>query len=114
MELHHGGAVLWTRVRALPPDPDGLLYILFHSKGYANSTGYNNPKLDALLEEARGISDIEKRKVLYAAAQHILIEDLPYIPLFFSVEYAAMRNQVREFAWVPDQVPRFREVWKAK
>jgi peptide/nickel transport system substrate-binding protein len=99
----------WTQ----RPDPDGLMYILFHSKGYANSTGYSNPKLDALLEEARRISNIERRKALYAEVQHILIEDLPYIPLFFSVEYAAMRNQVRGFAWVPDQIPRFRAVWKA-
>lgn len=100
----------WTQ----RPDPDGLMYILFHSKGYANSTGYSNPKLDALLEEARRMSDTEKRKVIYGKVQHILSEDLPYISLFFSVEYAAMRKQVRGFAWVPDQIPRFLAVWKAK
>lgn len=100
----------WTQ----RPDPDGLMYILFHSKGYANSTGYSNPKLDALLEKARRISNIDQRKALYAEVQQILIEDLPYIPLFFSVEYAAIRKQVQNFVWVPDQIPRFRTVWKTK
>jgi peptide/nickel transport system substrate-binding protein len=100
----------WTQ----RPDPDGLLYILFHSKGYANSTGYNNPKLDALLEEARRISDIDRRKAIYSEAQRILVEDLPYVSLFFSVEYAAMSNQIRDFAWVPDNIPRFLAVWKAQ
>lgn len=100
----------WTQ----RPDPDGLLYILFHSKGFANTTDYNNPKLDALLDEARGTNDIDKRKKLYSKAQKILIEDLPNVPLFFSVEYGALRNDVRGFAWIPDQIPRFREVWKAQ
>lgn len=103
-------ATRWTQ----RPDPDGLLYILFHSKGFANSTGYNNPKLDALLDQARGTNDIEKRKGLYSKVQRILIEDIPNVPLFFSVEYAALSSKVRGFEWIPDQIPRFREVWKAQ
>lgn len=100
----------WTQ----RPDPDGLLYILFHSKGFANSTGYDNPKVDALLDQARGTNDIETRKRLYSEAQRILVEDLPNVPLFFSVEYAALSSKVRGFAWVPDQIPRFRELWRSK
>jgi peptide/nickel transport system substrate-binding protein len=36
------------------------------------------------------------------------------MPLFFSVEYAAMRDTVQNFQWIPDQIPRFAEVWKSK
>lgn len=100
----------WTQ----RPDPDGLLYILFHSKGYANSTGYNNPKMDALLDEARGTDDLAVRKPLYSEIQKILIEDIPNVPLFFAVEYGAARKEVRGFQWIADQIPRFRELWKAK
>src|SRR4051794_4227621 len=39
----------WTQ----RPDPDGLLYILFHSKGFANTVKYSNPEVDRLLDEAR-------------------------------------------------------------
>jgi peptide/nickel transport system substrate-binding protein len=107
-------ATNWTPMRwTQRPDPDGLLYILFHSKGYANTTGYNNPEVDALLDQARGSSNMEARKKIYFKVQQILADDLPYVPLFFSVEYAAMGKNIKNFAWIPDQIPRFREIWKS-
>jgi peptide/nickel transport system substrate-binding protein len=100
----------WTQ----RPDPDGLLYLLFHSKGYANTTGYKNDSVDALLEQARQIFDQVERKKLYSQVQAIIAHDVPMLPLFFSVEYAALRDSVQGFEWIPDQIPRFREVWKRK
>lgn len=99
----------WTQ-RA---DPDGLLSILFHSTGHANSTGYNNPEVDELLERARRSFDQDERKALYDRAHELILEDLPYVPIYFSVEYAAMNQRVRGFEWIPDQVPRFYNVWLA-
>jgi len=100
----------WTQ----RPDPDGLLYILFHSKGYANTARYKNEKVDGLLDEARLTYDQEKRKRLYSEAQKIIVADSPMLSLFFSVEYAAMRDTVQNFEWIPDQIPRFADVWKSK
>jgi peptide/nickel transport system substrate-binding protein len=100
----------WTQ----RPDPDGLLYILFHSKGYANTTGYKNDRVDALLEQARQNFDQAERKKLYSEAQAIIARDVPMLPLFFSVEYAALRDSVQGFEWIPDQIPRFRGLWKKK
>ncbi|HXX84370.1 MAG TPA: ABC transporter substrate-binding protein [Casimicrobiaceae bacterium] len=100
----------WTQ----RPDPDGLLYILFHSKGFANTARYKNEKVDALLDEARLTYDQEKRKKLYSEAQRIIVADSPMLSLFFSVEYAAMRDTVQNFEWIPDQIPRFADVWKSK
>ena len=98
----------WTQ----RPDPDGLLYILFHTKGYANTTGYENLKFDALLDQARIITDTKERATLYSQAQQMLSDDLPNLPLFYAVEYGAMRKQVHGFEWIPDQIPRFRDLWK--
>jgi peptide/nickel transport system substrate-binding protein len=100
----------WTQ----RPDPDGILYLLFHSQGYANTTKYKNDKVDALLNEARQIYDQAKRKPLYSQAQRLIMADNPMPPLFFSVEYAAVRDSLQGFEWIPDQIPRFREVWKTK
>lgn len=100
----------WTQ----RPDPDGLLSILFASDGYANSTGYNNPEVDRLLAEARSTFDQARRKELYDQVQKIFLKDLPYVPIYFSAEYAAMRENVKGFEWTPDQVPRFYNVWKAE
>jgi peptide/nickel transport system substrate-binding protein len=99
----------WTQ-RA---DPDGLLYILFHSKGFANTTGYKNDKVDSLLEQARSTFDTDTRKKLYADAQQIIVQDLPMLPLFNSVEYGALRSNVQGFEWIPDQMARFRYLWKS-
>ena len=38
-------------------NPDGLLYILFDSKGYANTTGYKNDRVDKLLDQGRDTYD---------------------------------------------------------
>ncbi|MGF7160942.1 peptide/nickel transport system substrate-binding protein [Rhodoligotrophos appendicifer] len=100
----------WTQ-RA---DPDGLLYILFHSKGYANSTGYSNPEVDKLLDEARTLSDNTKRKALYDQVHAHLLEDLPYVPIAFAAEFAAMNKSVQGYEWIPDLIPRYRELWKSK
>jgi peptide/nickel transport system substrate-binding protein len=99
----------WTQ----RPDPDGLLYILFHKDGYANTTGYDNPRVNELLEEARNTYEQETRKAIYDEVQSILAKDIPMLPLFFSVEYAALRDDVKGFEWIPDQIARFRDLWKA-
>lgn len=98
----------WTQ----RPDPDGLFRGLFYTKEWGNSTGYSNPDVDALLDKARALQDTAARKPLYAKMQQIVTSDLPYVPLFFSVEYMAQRNSVRGFTWIPDQIPRYRDLWK--
>jgi peptide/nickel transport system substrate-binding protein len=98
----------WTQ----RPDPDGLFRALFYTKEWANSTGYSNPEVDALLDKARALQDNAARKSLYAKMQQIVITELPYVPLFFSVEYMAQRNTVHGFVWIPDQIPRYRDLWK--
>ena len=100
----------WTQ-RA---DPDGLLSILFASDGYANTVGYKNEKFDALLQQAAETFDTEQRKKLYSEAQSLIAKDLPMLSLFFSVEYAAIRANVHGFEWIPDEMPRFRYLWKSK
>lgn len=99
----------WTQ-RA---DPDGLLYILFHSKGFANTMKYRNEQVDALLDEARNVYDTATRKQRYVEAQRLIVNDLPMVPLIFGAEYAALRAQLEGFEWIPDEIPRFRDVWKA-
>jgi peptide/nickel transport system substrate-binding protein len=58
--------------------------------------------------------DAAARKPLYQQAQRLITRDLPYVPLFFSVEYAAIRDAAQGFVWIPDEIPRFRDMWKNK
>jgi peptide/nickel transport system substrate-binding protein len=100
----------WTQ-RA---DPDGLIQYLFSSKGTANSTGYKNAEVDGWIDEARVISDQARRKELYEKIQRQISADLPYLPVGFSVEFNALRSSVKGFAPMPDEIPRFRYLWKTQ
>jgi peptide/nickel transport system substrate-binding protein len=101
--------ITWTQ----RGDPDGLFYILFSSRGFANSTGYHNPDVDKLLESGRTTMDQSVRKQIYAEVKDHLMQDLPYIPLFFSAEYVAMSSKLGGYIGMPDEIPRFAGMWKS-
>ena len=66
-------------------DPD-YLRAFFYSKydkprGW-NMSGYNNPAFDKIAEEQQSVIDVEKRKKIIFEMQAILMEDIPYIPLY--------------------------------
>ncbi len=75
--------------QSIPFDPDQ--YHLWQSNQDAtNITHYNNLKIDKLLEDGRLITDVEKRKKIYADFQRYLVDDAPinllYYPKVYKVE----------------------------
>jgi len=65
-------------------DGDYNQFNLFDSKSQGaagNSSFYSNPKVDKLIESARQEADSEKRKDLYAQAQEIENDEVPYVPI---------------------------------
>jgi peptide/nickel transport system substrate-binding protein len=67
-------------------DPDIFEYA-FHSSRFppngANRVFYSNPRVDALIDQARRQTDPAVRRPLYAEVQQIIAEDLPYINLWY-------------------------------
>ena len=65
------------------PDPADFLDLKFHSQRSVanNESRYNNPKVDALLDQARVEADPAKRSQLYQQAEAIILDDAPWIPL---------------------------------
>ncbi len=66
-------------------DPD-ILRRVFHSAqvppaGF-NRGYYSNPEVDRLIDAASGASTEEERHANYAAAQRLIAEDAPYIPIW--------------------------------
>jgi peptide/nickel transport system substrate-binding protein len=92
-------------------DPDGLLRILWHSTGFQNSNGYNNPEVDRLLDEAAGIYDTAEAAELYHEAERIIVEDASYVFIQAPAEFAVVRNEVGGFVYYPDLVLRLRNMW---
>jgi peptide/nickel transport system substrate-binding protein len=105
----------WSHTRwTTRADPHGLLFYVFHSKGYANTTGYNNPRVDELIDRAATIYEPERRKPLYHEAERMIVDDAPYVYLNYTPEFAVMSRKVQNWGWVPDLIPRFRELWLDK
>ena len=50
--------------------------------GGNNYSGYQNPEFDALVAEARTLTDSEARMEIYRKCYDILKEDVPFIPLY--------------------------------
>ncbi|MFP8953639.1 ABC transporter substrate-binding protein [Natrialbaceae archaeon A-arb3/5] len=70
--------VIWSaNVYGWPADPDRLHYI-YHSDGGGLHHGYENERVDELLEEGRrAVGNPERRKELYDEVQQITMEDVP-------------------------------------
>ncbi|MBC7223429.1 MAG: peptide ABC transporter substrate-binding protein [Anaerolineae bacterium] len=76
------------------PDPENFLDILFHSQSPQNHTGYHNPEVDRLLEEARAEPAPEKRYALYREAEERIVADVPWIPLYHDTAHLLVKPYV--------------------
>jgi peptide/nickel transport system substrate-binding protein len=75
-------AALYGFDSGLDPDP----YPTWHSSqigaGGGNLAGFADARVDAMLEDARQASEIQRRTTLYREFQEVFAQDLPSLPLF--------------------------------
>ncbi|HMH78251.1 MAG TPA: ABC transporter substrate-binding protein, partial [Candidatus Udaeobacter sp.] len=111
----HQMALLEARVEA--GDPHFLLYPLTSSEGASkgptalNMSFYRNRTLDGLLIRASQVSFRPERLRLYGRAQAMLAEEVPWVPLYVRLHWAATRMEVRNLRLHPSGNPRFDRVW---
>jgi len=87
------------------PDPQNFLDILFHSGSLDNHMGYANPEVDRLLEEARTEQDHDRRVSLYLQAEQMILNDAPWVPLHYDVEYWLTKPYVKGMIYPPMIIP---------
>jgi peptide/nickel transport system substrate-binding protein len=92
-------------------DPDTFYNTELTSTGPYNFSGYKNPKLDALIRQARQASDVKQRKALYAQIRAIVWEDAPYIFVHYETYNYAMKPQVHGSQVLPTLQLYFKDVW---
>lgn len=90
-------------------DPDRGMYNQFHSKGSSNWEKYNNPRVDALLDEGRQKSDSNERIRIYREVARIVATDLPYYVLTYQGYIVVVSRRVQGF--VPNPIGSFRALW---
>lgn len=113
--LVKSGKTNWTDTNFAPrADPDGLLRILWHSKGFQNSTGFNDPEVDKLLDQAAGLYDTKQAAPLYGQVEQRVVANASHIFHLWGSEFAAHRTEVKGFQFYPDLILRLRDYSIAK
>jgi oligopeptide transport system substrate-binding protein len=90
------------------PDPEDILDLKFHSASSLNDVGYSNAVVDALLEQARVERDSAIRNDLYKQAEQLIIDDVAWIPLYFSQSHVVVNEAVGGWFEPPMVIPRLR------
>ena len=83
-------------------DPHNFAHPFYFSQGnYPSQTGYNNPEMDRLINEAVVELDPEARKGLYRQIQELGYQDAPSILVNQPVGAAVMRDWVKGYYYNP-------------
>jgi peptide/nickel transport system substrate-binding protein len=106
------GKLNWTLTAWTPrADPDGLLRTLFYSSAKQNTTGYKNPVVDKLLDEAAVLADHKAANLIYAQVNQIVARDAPYVWIIWPNSITVTRDNIQGFMHYPDEVYRLRDLW---
>ncbi|MCH7837736.1 MAG: ABC transporter substrate-binding protein [Chloroflexi bacterium] len=92
------------------PAEENLLNLHFDSEGANNYNGYENPSVDTLLREALIEQDAERRIALYQQAEQLILDDVPWFPLFFDRFHILVKPYVKVYPIPGGIVPRLRFV----
>ena len=87
-------------------DPDGNIYQFVSTTGSQNDSGYSNPRLDLILNNARKAASVEARQTLYNAAQKLIVNDRPLIYLYYPVTRAGLNKSLKGVTMYPDTLLR--------
>ncbi|HLQ80801.1 MAG TPA: ABC transporter substrate-binding protein [Brachybacterium sp.] len=91
----------------------GPLYSSAAADGKGSNDGdYKNPEFDELLKEGLAASDIDAANEKFHAAEAILMEDLPAIPLWYQNTMGGFSDQVSNVQYGWDTVPLYYAITK--
>ena len=93
------------------PDPENFADALFHSDAQQNLGNYRNPKLDALLEQARVEQNVSRRIRLYQQAEQIIVNDAPALFTVHSMMYVLVKPYIQGYILTPIDIALERYLW---
>jgi oligopeptide transport system substrate-binding protein len=77
------------------PHPNNFLTDLISCTSGNNNMGYCNPAVDALLEQASSLANLEDQVPLYNEAQEMVMADAPIIPQTFGARFTLVKPWVQ-------------------
>jgi ABC-type transport system substrate-binding protein len=92
------------------PDPQNFLEINFRTDSGNNQSGYSNPEVDDLFDEADAEEDPARRLELYQQAEQIIVDEEPWIPLYHPNASYLVKPNIQGFEYPPFVIPFLRFV----
>ena len=86
--------LIWNVLVANTGDPENYLRENWYSKSANNTAGYNNPKVDELLDELAGTFDEEERKDLIIKIQQDIMDDAATVFFGYETTYLFSNKRV--------------------
>ncbi|MBX3011221.1 MAG: ABC transporter substrate-binding protein [Caldilineaceae bacterium] len=83
------------------PSIDETFMVAYHSTAKSNESKWKNPKLDELIDQARGEQNAENRKAYYQQAQQLIEEEGAVIVPYFRPVAIALRQNIQGFVLHP-------------
>ncbi len=95
------------------PDPENFLGALLSRAqwGSNNDTFYSNPEVENLLKAASPEADFKERYAMYDRAEQIVVDDAPWVFLYYPVTYIIRQPWVHDYVINPMRPTRFERVW---
>ena len=107
--------IYWSLTKWTPrADPDALLRLILHSDSSGNTTGYHNPQVDQLLDQAAGIDNRAKAVPLYHQICEIVEKDAPYAWVIWPDALVPHTTNLGGLQLYADGIHRLRSLWIAK
>ncbi len=76
-------------------DPENFLSFMLATYGPENKLGYSNPQFDALCRQGDALMDEQARLKAYADAEDVVLQDAPWIPIYFQRDFELIRPNVK-------------------
>jgi peptide/nickel transport system substrate-binding protein len=87
-------------------DPDGNAYIFLHSGAPQNYSAWSNAQADKALEDARLVTDHDKRKALYETLTKLAQDEEPILYLYHRRIIIAHTTRIEGYKQMPDGLVR--------
>lgn len=86
---------------AMVPDPEYVLNNWYYTGGPDNGPGYSNPEVDALIDEARTITDLDARYKKFNEVEAIVYEEQPMIIVAYYGCAIAKNDNLKGYVFDP-------------
>jgi peptide/nickel transport system substrate-binding protein len=97
------------------PDPNDTLYPYLRSGLSTNYVKYANPRVDDLLDQAKGELNQDTRKTMYAEVQRLVVDDTPIVFLHHDAKLTGLSKSVQGYRPTVDTYIGFTErLWLKK